>query len=87
MSYQHTQIGDVILVLTSVIVSFQTSIIYIVFDITPTSQWLVAARVNLLVLIIGLLFSTLTIKIDKQFVTWHFTFVFWKRSIKKRRRH
>jgi hypothetical protein len=87
MSYQHTQIGDVILVLTSVIVSFQTSIIYIVFDITPTSQWLVAAIVNLSVLIIGRLFSTLTIKIDKQCVTWHFTFVFWKRSIKKRRRH
>jgi hypothetical protein len=40
----------------------------------PTSQFI---SVNHWTLI-----STLAIKINKLFVTWHFTSVFWKRSIK-----
>ena len=75
MTYKHTQPG------TWILIFFAAAALLIIF-----SQGGVAANASWIALVIlvlaSLLFSSQTIAVDDEFVTWHFSFGFWKKQRK-----
>lgn len=74
MTYKHTQPG------TWMLIFFAAAALLIIF-----SQGGVAANASWIALVIlvpaSLLFSSQTIAVDNEFVTWHFSFGFWKKQL------
>lgn len=80
--YKHTQIGFAIIVIFPLVFSLQISAVLSSVESLSKTGWIVLIVTNLLLLAIGVLFSSLTIKIEQGLLVWHFSFLFWKKSIK-----
>lgn len=70
MIYQHRQTGTAILVIMLI-----AAIMLLV--VSGGSLW----PALILLGVVSLLFSSMTVRVDEQHVSWHFTLGFWKKSL------
>ena len=81
--YKHRQIGYSILVIFGFAFSLQLSAVLSSVEDLTTIGYVVLVAVNSITVLIAALFSSLTIKIKQgEVVCWHFSFSFWRKSLK-----
>ncbi len=85
MNYRHKQTGFVTIIIFGLafFVVVDLLVLGIIFFNDLLSAYWMALVIVLMILIAaaGILFSSLTIMIDKARLSWHFAFGFWKKSV------
>lgn len=78
MGYRHRQAGTTIINVMALVAIFVVAIAWIVSGslLNPATYFVLP-----LMIIIGYLFSSMTVSVDERQLTWHFGPGFWKKSI------
>lgn len=80
--YQHIQPGYLIMVIMFSVVSFALSFSYSEYPKVDQIEISIVAIIGLFCLIVGIIFSSLSIKVKEDSLSWHFGFKFWHKQVK-----
>jgi len=81
ISYKHTQIGYLMIVIMFTVVCFLFSMLFTEYQNLTHTEIATLSIISLLLLLVGIIFSSLSASVDKEMLSWHFGFKFWHKKI------